>query len=423
MRDEKRVLELLEFIKKSPTSFHAVRNFEILARENGFVELDERSRFSIERGRSYYVKRDGRSMIAFRIPERDFCSCSIIAAHTDSPSFALKRNPELSNTPFYTTLNVEGYGGMIISTWFDRPLSIAGRVHYRERGGLKERLVDFDRDLVLIPNPAIHMQRDINKGYEYQIQRDVRPLFSMNGNGDFLSLLSAEAGVEKEDLLDWELYLYNRTPYSIWGGDNEFISSSRLDDMECAYAAFKSLMETDEFSTLPMVALFDNEEVGSCSSRGALSDFLSSVIERIAFALSLDREDELRMHASSFVISADNAHALNPNHPEKADMTNKVVLNAGVVIKYSANQKYTTSSYSGSYLRILMDENGIRYQSFFNHSDIPGGSTLGNLSIQKISIPTADVGLAQLAMHSSYESAGSDDVLEIFKLFKSFLSR
>ena len=424
MQDDRLVDDLFSFIKKSPTAFHAVRNFEEMAEENGFIALDESSRFTLERGRSYYVKRDGASIIAFRIPKKKFSSFSIIAAHTDSPTFAIKRNPEISNTPFYTTLNTEGYGGMIISSWFDRPLSIAGRVFYSDGGVLKSRLVDFGRDLVLIPSLAIHMNREINKGYEYHVQRDVRPLYSLaEGSKGFSSLLSDASEIAKDSILDWDLYLYNRMAPSLWGERNEFISSTRLDDMECAYLAFRSLIESDDTQSLSMVALFDNEEVGSSSIRGALSDFLSNIIERISFSLGLDREDEMRMYPSSFVLSADNAHAMHPNYPEKGDVTNNVVLNGGVVIKYSANQKYTTSSYTASYVRLLMEGNGIRNQTFFNNSDIPGGSTLGNLSAQKISIPTADIGLAQLAMHSSYESAGRDDVAELLKLFKVFLSR
>ena len=321
MQDDRLVDDLFSFIKKSPTAFHAVRNFEEMAEENGFIALDESSRFTLERGKSYYVKRDGASIIAFRIPKKKFSSFSIIAAHTDSPTFAIKRNPEISNTPFYTTLNTEGYGGMIISSWFDRPLSIAGRVFYSDGGVLKSRLVDFGRDLVLIPSLAIHMNREINKGYEYHVQRDVRPLYSLaEGSKGFSSLLSDASEIAKDSILDWDLYLYNRMAPSLWGERNEFISSTRLDDMECAYIAFRSLIESDDTQSLSMVALFDNEEVGSSSIRGALSDFLSNIIERISFSLGLDREDEMRMYPSSFVLSADNAHAMHPNYPEKGTL-------------------------------------------------------------------------------------------------------
>lgn len=424
MKDRKAVIELLEFIKKSPTSFHAVANFEKMAMENGFIELDEKEPFSLQKGKKYYIKRGGSSIIAFCIPKAGLESFSIIAAHTDSPTFKLKRNPESRITPYYTTLNVEGYGGMIISTWFDRPLSIAGRCFYRINGAIKESLVDFDRDLVLIPSLAIHQNRDVNSGYHYHIQKDVAPLISLSGSGfDFSSLLENLLGVRKEDILDYDLYLYNRTPYSVWGANDEFISSPRLDDTECAYSAFKTLMEVDGYSACPMVALFDSEEVGSSSLNGALSDFLVSTVERICLSLGLDREHQMMAQASSFIISADNAHALHPNYPEKSDPTNKVVLNGGIVIKYSSNKKYTTDAYSASVIRLLMEENSIRHQSFFNNSDIPGGSTLGNLSMEKISIPSVDIGLAQLAMHSSYESAGAEDLIEMDKLFRIFLSR
>lgn len=424
MKDRKAVIDLLEFIKKSPTSFHAVANFEKMAMENGFIALDEKEPFSLERGKKYYITRGGSSIIAFCIPKAGLESFSIIAAHTDSPTFKLKRNPESRITPYYTTLNVEGYGGMIISTWFDRPLSIAGRCFYKKDGAIEESLVDFDRDLVLIPSLSIHQNRDVNSGYHYHVQKDVAPLISLSGSGfDFSSLLENLLGVRKEDILDYDLYLYNRTPYSVWGANDEFISSPRLDDTECAYSAFKTLMEVDGYSACPMVALFDSEEVGSSSFNGALSDFLMSTVERICLSLGLDREHQMMAHASSFIISADNAHALHPNYPEKSDPTNKVVLNGGIVIKYSSNKKYTTDAYSASVIRLLMEENSIRYQSFFNNSDIPGGSTLGNLSMEKISIPSVDIGLAQLAMHSSYESAGAEDLIEMDKLFRIFLSR
>ena len=422
MEEMEKIREMLDFIKKSPTQYHAVANFRELCLKNSFIELDERKRFSIERGKSYFVSRGSGSIIAFRVPDCDFECFSIIEAHTDSPTFRLKRNAEVNSTPYYTTLNVESYGGAIISTWFDRPLSVAGRIFVDNGEELREVLVDAETDLVLIPNLAIHLNREINSGYHYHVQKDVQPLFSV-GKGSILDFFAKKYDLNCEEISDYDLFLYNRSQYSVWGADGEFISSPRLDDMECAYLAMKGLFDAESGSSFPLVALFDNEEVGSSSQRGALSDFLSNILSRISISLSIDREKELMTYASSLVLSADNGHAVHPNYPEKSDISNKTVLNGGVVIKYSANQKYTSDASTSSVIRSLMRRNGIKSQDYFNHSDIVGGSTLGNLSIQKVSIPTVDVGLAELAMHSSYESAGRYDVKELYALFKAFLSR
>ncbi len=422
MEEMEKIREMLDFIKKSPTQYHAVANFKELCLKNGFIELDERKRFSIERGKSYFVSRGSGSIIAFRVPDCDFECFSIIEAHTDSPTFRLKRNAEVNSTPYYTTLNVESYGGAIISTWFDRPLSVAGRIFVDNGEELREVLVDAETDLVLIPNLAIHLNREINSGYHYHVQKDVQPLFSM-GKGSILDFFAKKYGINSDEISDYDLFLYNRSQYSVWGADGEFISSPRLDDMECAYLAMQGLFDAESGSSFPLVALFDNEEVGSSSQRGALSDFLSNTLSRISISLSVDREMEMMAYASSLVLSADNGHAVHPNYPEKSDISNKTVLNGGVVIKYSANQKYTSDASTSSVIRSLMKRNGIKCQDYFNHSDIVGGSTLGNLSIQKVSIPTVDVGLAELAMHSSYESGGRYDVKELFALFKAFLSR
>lgn len=422
MEEMEKIREMLDFIKKSPTQYHAVANFRELCLKNGFIELDERKRFSIERGKSYFVNRGSGSIIAFRVPDCDFECFSIIEAHTDSPTFRLKRNAEVNSTPYYTTLNVESYGGAIISTWFDRPLSVAGRIFVENGEELREVLVDAETDLVLIPNLAIHLNREINSGYHYHVQKDVQPLFSI-GKGSLLDFFAKKYDLNCEEISDYDLFLYNRSQYSVWGADGEFISSPRLDDMECAYLAMQGLFDAESGSSFPLVALFDNEEVGSSSQRGALSDFLSNTLSRISISLSVDREMEMMAYASSLVLSADNGHAVHPNYPEKSDISNKTVLNGGVVIKYSANQKYTSDASTSSVIRSLMRRNGIKCQDYFNHSDIVGGSTLGNLSIQKVSIPTVDVGLAELAMHSSYESGGRYDVKELSALFKAFLSR
>ncbi len=423
MNYDKYTKNLIEFIRKSPSPFHVVDNFRTLLKESGFMELDERKRFSLEKGRKYFVTRNSTSIIAFTLPETDIKGYSIISAHTDSPGFRLKPNPEVTSSGEYTTLNIEGYGGMLLSPWFDRPLSIAGRAFVKRGEEVKEELVDFDEDLVTIVNLAIHQNRKANEGINYKVQKELLPLFALgNEKGTFTKYLAKKLNAEEKDVLDADLFLYNRTPASIWGLNKEFFSSSKIDDLGCAYNAIAALKDSKESSKIQMVALFDNEEVGSGTKQGALSDFLKSTLDRIAYALSFDEEKRLMLIQDSFMLSADNGHALHPNYPEVCDIVNKPILNKGILIKYSANQKYTTDASSGAFVKQLCLQHDIPYQIFVNNSDVPGGSTLGNLSSQRVSIRTADVGICQLAMHSPYESAGCKDNEYLFRLFEAFLN-
>ena len=378
--------DLCAFISSSPTQFHAVKNMENGLLENGFTRLDEKERWKLDEGKAYFVKRNSSALIAFRIPQKGYKGYSLVSAHTDSPAFKIKTDPEIISSGRYTTLNTEVYGGLLMAPWFDRPLSIAGRVFIKTGNGIEERLLDFARDAVLIPNLAIHMNRNVNDENSYKAQKP-------------------------------------RTPHSFWGLDNEFFSSPRIDDLMCAYTAYRAIIETEGNNYAPLVCLFDNEETGSGTKQGALSDFLPVTIERISYALGFDTEEKAMKTASSFMISADNCHAMHPNYMEKCDVTNKAVMNGGIAIKFSAAQKYTTDAQSASYLRALMERERIPYQYFVNHSDIPGGSTLGNLSAEKLSVPSVDIGAAQLAMHSPYESAGSRDTEALLNLFKAFISR
>lgn len=421
---EQMTADLCSFIAKSPTQFHAVENMELSLKENGFLPLDEKERWRIEKGRSYIVTRNSSALATFRVPEKPFKGFSIVSAHTDSPAFKVKTEPEVTSSGLYTVLNTEVYGGLLMAPWFDRPLSIAGRVYAKEKGGITEKLVDFSRDLVLIPNLAIHMNRKVNENNSYSAQKDMLPILAEGiEKGRFRKALAEAACCNVEDLLEYELYLYSRTPASIWGLNNEFFSAPKIDDLMCAYTAFRAIEDSMPGDYMPILMLFDNEETGSGTKQGALSDFLPLVVSRIAHALCMDEEERAMKTAASFSISADNCHAMHPNYSEKCDITNKARMNGGVAIKFSAAQKYTTDAYSASYLRALMDENSIPYQYFANHSDIPGGSTLGNLATEKLSIPTVDIGAAQLAMHSPYESAGVRDTEALYRLFKVFFSR
>ena len=415
--------ELIGFIGKSPSPYHAVSNSADLLKRNGFIRLSETERFCIERGKSYFIERNGSALIAFRIPEKAD-SFSIIAAHTDSPVLRLKADPEISAAGCYVTLNAEVYGGMLEKPWFDRPLSIAGRVFARNSKGISENLLDIDRDLLVIPSLAIHMNRKTNDEGIRSVQKEMMPLFAEGtGKGKLSKLIADTLSIDESSIIDSDLIIYSREKGTIWGCRNEFFSAPRIDDLCCAFSAISAIADTKESNTIPLVALFDNEEIGSSTRQGALSDFLYSVMHRIMLHLGMDYEDMMIAQSKSFLLSADNGHAVHPNYAEKADITSHPCLNGGVLLKYSGNMKYTTDGKSGSYIRSLMEENDIPYQVFSNNSDIPGGSTLGNLSMEKASIETADVGIAQLSMHSPYESAGVKDPEALLSLFRIFLSR
>ncbi len=416
-------LELTDFIQDSPSCYHVVANAAAMLEDAGAIRLDEKNTFSLEAGNCYFVTRNGSALIAFRMPQEAAAGYSIVSAHTDSPSFKLKENPEIRNGGTYTTLNVEAYGGMLMAPWFDRPLSIAGRAFVKENdGSISQRLVNFDRDLCQIVNLCIHQNREANKGYEYKVQKDMLPIISLGSEHTIRELVSDALEIDEENLLDTELFLYNRTAPSIWGVEEEFFSSPKIDDLQCAFCALKAFIDCEDSasSKIQMIALFDNEEVGSSTKQGADSDFLRQVIHRIGCALDWDFDKRCSIQASSFMLSADNGHSMHPNYQEKCDPTNKPLINGGVLIKYAGNQKYTTDAYSASYLKGILKDAGVPYQLFFNNSNVTGGSTLGNISTTQFSIPTVDIGAAQLAMHSPYETAGTKDTLNLTEGMKAF---
>ena len=413
--------KLLEFISKSPTAFQAAEETRRRFLEEGFTELKEEERWELEKGGKYFVMRNHSAIIGFSIPVNDCRRYHIIASHSDSPSFKIKENPEMSVNGAYVKLNVERYGGMILSTWFDRPLSVAGRMLVHKNGKILEKLVDIDRDLVMIPSLAIHMNRDINGGYHYNVQKDMLPLYSGSGEkGNFMRMLAEAAEARPEDILGHDLFLYNRMPGTIWGSRNEFVSSPRLDDLQCAFASLKGFLAAEPKDSVAVHCVYDNEEVGSGTKQGAESTFLKDVLHRINTGMGRMEEEYLTALASSFMVSADNGHAVHPNYADKTDPTNRTYLNGGLVIKHSANQKYTTDAVSAAVMRCLCERAGVPYQEFLNRSDILGGSTLGNISNAQVSLNTVDVGLPQLAMHSPYETAGSKDMAYLEKAFEEF---
>lgn len=417
--------ELMSFIKQSPTAFHAIDNIKNILSENGYEELLEGQVWKIEAGKRYYVSRNNSSIIALNLgTDLTNYSFNVAASHSDSPTFKIKENAELEIKGKYTQLNTEGYGGMLCSTWFDRPLSIAGRVLVREGDSYKTKLINFDRDLVLIPNVAIHMNRTVNDGYAYNKQVDMLPLFggSQCKIGDLKKLVAKELKVEETDIYGTDLYLYNRMQPSIWGANNEFISCPQLDDLQCAYTSLQGFLKGSNAQSINVYACFDNEEVGSGTKQGAASTFLADVLKRVNRALNKTDEDYYRALASSFMLSADNAHAVHPNHPGKTDVNNCVYLNEGVVVKAHAGQKYTSDAVSVAIFKGFCDKAGVPVQFFANRSDAAGGSTLGNIAMGQVSMNSVDIGLPQLAMHSSYETAGIKDTYYMIKVMEEFFN-
>ena len=402
--------KLLDFIEKSPTAFQAVDEMQKRLTENGFEVLSEKEYWKLIPGGKYLVTRNNSALIAFCIPEKESRVFHIMASHSDSPSFKIKENPEIKVDNSYVKLNVEKYGGMLMAPWFDRPLSVAGRVIIRRNGGLKEKLINIKRDLVMIPNLAIHMNREANNGVSYNPQKDLQPLFAV-GNTDrtLLEIIAEQTGVKREDIISHDLFLYNRMPGTIWGADKEFVSSARLDDLQCAFASMEGLLRAQNHESIAVHCVMDNEEVGSGTKQGAASTFLKDTLLRINMGLGRTYEEYLMTLAGSFMVSADNAHALHPNYTDKTDPTNHPVLNKGIVIKFNANQKYCTDAVSAAIFKELCTKAGVPYQTFVNRSDIAGGSTLGNISNTQVPMNTVDIGLPQLAMHSPYETAGVKD--------------
>lgn len=413
---------LFDFIAGSPSAWHTAESMARRLKNAGYLELFEKDEWRLSPGKGYFVRRNGSSLIAFRLPASSPRSFMIMAGHGDSPSFKLKEGPEVKAAGAYRQLNVERYGGMLLSTWMDRPLSLAGRVVIRKNGGLSVRLVNIDRDLLLIPNLAIHMDRSANEGKKLDPNTDMLPLAGLLEGREIKTLVAEAAGVAEEDMIAQDLFVYSRMPGTVWGGDREFISAPRLDDLQCVFACLQGFLRARETESVPVLCVFDNEEVGSATKQGADSGFMTDVLHRVWTGTGLPEESCRRALAESFMVSADNAHSVHPNHPELADRNDRPVMNGGVVIKYNANQKYTTDAVSAAVFAELCRKAGVPVQRYTNRADIAGGSTLGNISSAHVSIDTVDVGLAQLAMHSAYETAGALDTAYLARAAEAFYS-
>ena len=412
---------LLDFLDASPSCYHAVDNLTRRLEAEGYERLREVEPWTLRTGGKYYVVRGDSSLAAFRVPGGVPAGFMLAAAHSDSPTYKVREEAEVLSAGNCVRLAVEPYGGMIARSWLDRPLSVAGRLVVRREGGIATQLVNVDRDLLVIPSVAIHLDREVNQGTALKANTDLLPLLGCGTErGRFRALLAEAAGVPEEDILSTELFLYPRAAAVLLGAEGEFVASPRLDDLQCVFGCLEGFLAAKEGGSVPVLCVFNNEEVGSGTRQGADSTFLTDVLERISTALGRDWR---LMAVNSFLVSADNAHAVHPAHPELSDGAERPVLNGGVVLKYNAGQKYTTDAVSGAVFREVCRAADVPVQRYSNRADLPGGSTLGNISSAHLSIPSVDIGLPQLAMHAAYEVAGSRDTALLARAMAEYFSR
>jgi aspartyl aminopeptidase len=409
----------LDFLKTSTNQYEASLNLEKILLDNGYEKLNEYEKFNLKRGGKYFIRRNSSAVIAFSIPKNEIVSINMSAAHTDSPTFKIKPNNQIVIDGHYNMLNTEVYGGPIYSSFFDRPLSISGRVFIKNGNEIEERLINFDRDLLSIPNECIHFNREVNNGKSYNAQIDLRPMLSINKN---LNDLFKEKNINIDDILSFDLSLYSRFRGCVYGADNEFIMAPQIDDLESAYGCLLGFIKANNENSLNVYCAFDNEEVGSQTKQGAGSRFLLETLLRIYNSLNLSSDKLYQALSQSLMVSCDNAHAVHPNDQAKTDQNNKVYMNEGIVIKHNANQAYTTDGLSEAIFEYILKTNNIKYQHFTNRSDVRGGSTLGAISLSNVTIPSVDIGLAQLAMHSCIETAGTKDLDILIDGMKEFYS-
>lgn len=419
---------LIDYIYDSPTAFNAVETSKDLLLENGFNELKMNEKWKLKVGGKYFITKNSSSLTAFVINSDNMQDgFRIIGSHSDSPTFRIKPNAEMTVENSYLKLNTEGYGGAILSTWFDRPLAIAGRVVLKSENVLcpRQEIININRPVCIIPNIAIHMNRSINDGYKFNKQKDTLPLVGLINDtlekDDFLlNEISRELNVDKKEILDFDLYLYEYEKGNIIGPSEEFISSSRLDNLSMAHASLHGLIDSKGKNGINIASIFDNEEVGSSTKQGADSNMLLNLLERICISLGKDREEFFSAIYSSFMISADLAHALHPNLVEKHDPTNKPIMGGGPVIKISANQAYTSDAFSSGVYKNICEKCGVKYQQFVNRSDERGGSTIGPISSTHLDINSVDIGSPILSMHSVRELGSVEDHFNIYKTFVEF---
>ena len=420
---------LIDFIEKCPSMFHTTAEIARRLDDEGFTFLPEGEAWGVERGGRYYTTRNGSSIVAFAVgADLSDYHFQVAAAHSDSPTFKVKAEPELEGPHGYLRLDVEAYGGMIDHTWLDRPLGVAGRVLVRDGNRVESRLYDSGRDVALIPSVAIHLFPERAEGRSPALDRavDLMPLFSAGDlvAGSFDEMVASDLGADAGEILARDLFLVNRQQPVVWGAAGEFLSAPKLDDLGCAYAALEGFLAAGaNDAQVNVFACFDNEEVGSNTKQGAMSTLLKDALFRLNAALGKTDEEYRRAVASSFMLSCDNAHACHPARPEKHDPANRCWLNGGIAIKEAANQHYCSDAFSRAVLVAVLEAAGVPYQTFANRSDMAGGGTLGNLSNTQVSMHGVDVGLPQLAMHSCYETMGARDVALGAGACEAFFSR
>lgn len=436
-------IQLLDFINKSRTAFQSVEEIKSILDGNGYSELKESSSWNLNKGDKHYVIKNDSALIAFEVGngELEESGFRLIGAHTDSPGFRIKPNAEMNVEGTYVKLNTEVYGGPILSTWFDRPLSIAGRVTLKSNDVIKPetRIVDIDKPVLIIPSLAIHMNRSVNEGYQYNRQKDVLPLLTLKDDeaekafeecaksnlekdGYLISLLGKTLNVDVKDILDFDLFLYEYAEGSLVGLNEELISCGRLDDLWMVFAGLKALIDSTKINATKVLVALDNEEIGSLTSQGANSAILENILERISMGLKKDREEFRRALSNSIMISADLAHAIHPNYTEKCDPTNKPVLGGGPVLKIAASGSYSTDSYASGVFKGVCEKAGVPCQVFVNRSDMRGGTTIGPITAGKLNIPVIDMGAPLLSMHSIRELASVKDNEYTIKAFTQFFS-
>ena len=429
--EKKLALELVDFLYDSPSACHGVKATQKILDENGFIEIKETDKWDLQAKGKYYVIKNDSALIAFEIGTGDIeeTGLRLIGAHTDVPGFRIKPNPQMISEGKYVKLNTEVYGGPILHTWFDRPLSIAGKVSLKGASPLKPetRLVNINKPLLIIPSLAIHMNREVNEGFKINRQVDTLPLLGLINdkleNEDYLmNILAEELKVNKEDILNFELGLYEYEKGMLIGMNEELISSGRFDDLWMVYAGIKALVDSRENEATKVMICIDNEEIGSLTAEGANSTLLNNILERIALGLGKDREGYYRALANSIMISADLAHAVHPNLGDKHDPTNRPVLEGGPVLKIAASGSYSTDSFNGAVFAGVCEAAGVPFQKFVNRSDVRGGTTIGPVTAANLTIPVIDMGAPVLGMHSIRELASVKDNYYTIKAFTEFFS-
>ena len=429
--EKKLALELVDFLYDSPSACHGVKATQKILDENGFIEIKETDKWNLQAKGKYYVIKNDSALIAFEVGTGDIeeTGLRLIGAHTDVPGFRIKPNPQMISEGKYVKLNTEVYGGPILHTWFDRPLSIAGKVSLKGASPLKPetRLVNINKPLLIIPSLAIHMNREVNEGFKINRQVDTLPLLGLINDKlekeDYLmNILAEELQVNKEDILNFELGLYEYEKGMLIGMNEELISSGRFDDLWMVYAGIKALVDSRENAATKVMICIDNEEIGSLTAEGANSTLLNNILERIALGLGKDREGYYRALANSIMISADLAHAVHPNLGDKHDPTNRPVLEGGPVLKIAASGSYSTDSFNGAVFAGICEAAGVPFQKFVNRSDVRGGTTIGPVTAANLTIPVIDMGAPVLGMHSIRELASVKDNYYTVKVFTEFFS-